>query len=190
MRLRARLPRPVRREDCAPMRGRACAVHAPALGMSAGSAAAACGLSRLRDSARGLVALAVLTYALCFCAPVQAQATPFDGKWNVTHHCPPQEGVEGAKGYTHYYTATVSNGELIGVHGKEGEPGWHELRGPIGPDGTATLRLRGIVSNPNYAANQAPRGKAYAYRISAKFEESTGTGQRNTARSCEFRFSR
>jgi hypothetical protein len=134
--------------------------------------------------------LIMLACALCLPAPARAQATPFDGKWNVTHHCPTQEGVKGAKGYTHHYTATVTNGELFGVYGKEGEPGWHELSGPIAPDGTATLRLRGVVNNPDYAANQAPRGKAYTYRISAKFDESTGTGLRTTARSCEFRFSR
>jgi hypothetical protein len=123
-------------------------------------------------------------------AEILAQANPFDGKWKVVQHCPPREGVDGAKGYTHYFDVEVVNGELRGAQGTPGEPGWFELRGTIAPDGTAALRRSGLVSNADYAINQAPQGKAYSFRVNAKFEASTGVGQRMSGRPCEFRFSR
>ena len=52
------------------------------------------------------------------------------------------------------------------------------------------LRLDGMVNNPKYAINEAPRGKLYSYRVNAHFEENTGVGQRLTGRACEFQFAR
>jgi hypothetical protein len=121
---------------------------------------------------------------------VRAQANLFDGKWKVVQHCPPRDGVDGAKGYTQYFDVEVTQGELRGAQGTPGEPGWFELRGTVAPDGTAALRRSGLVSNADYAINQAPRGKAYSFRVNAKFEGSTGTGERMSGRPCQFRFSR
>jgi hypothetical protein len=121
---------------------------------------------------------------------VRSQANPFDGKWKVVQHCPPRDGVDGAKGYTHYFDVEVINGELRGAQGTPGEPGSFELRGTVAPDGTAALRRSGLVSNSDYAINQAPRGKAYSFRVNAKFEGAAGIGQRMSGRPCEFRFSR
>ena len=119
-----------------------------------------------------------------------AQSTPFDGAWNITLTCPPHHDADDAKGYTHRFPATVSNGELRAVHGTEGEPGWHLLTGPIASDGSATLRLEGIVNSAEHAINKAQRGKAYKYRVKAQFEPTAGTGQRMTGRVCTFRFTR
>jgi hypothetical protein len=52
------------------------------------------------------------------------------------------------------------------------------------------LRANGIVNSPDYAIRQAQRGKAYTYRVRAQFEATSGTGQRTTGRTCEFRFTR
>ncbi|MEO6747773.1 MAG: hypothetical protein ABIS28_06415 [Caldimonas sp.] len=121
----------------------------------------------------------------------QAKAGPFDGAWNVTMTCPPHnEADDDAKGYTHRFVAEVQKSRMRGTHGKEGEPGWHFLHGKINDDGSATLRLDGIVNNPRFAINDAQRGKEYSYRIKAQFEPGSGAGQRLTGRACEFRFTR
>jgi hypothetical protein len=132
-----------------------------------------------------------LVLALASSPAAHAQATRFDGAWNVTMVCPPHDGRDDdAKGYTHRFPAEVANGELAATHGKQGEPGWHFLRGRIKDDGDATLRLDGIVNDPRYAIHDAARGKQYSYRVKAHFEKSSGSGQRLTGRVCEFTFVR
>ncbi|MEP7297748.1 MAG: hypothetical protein ABI702_16310 [Burkholderiales bacterium] len=121
---------------------------------------------------------------------VQAEPTPFDGAWQVTLTCPPHPDDEDTKGYTHRFPAEVVDGELSATHGTEGEPGWHHLRGRIKPDGSAALRLDGIVNNEKYAINKAQRGKQYTYRVKAQFEPTSGSGQRLTGRVCQFSFAR
>ena len=129
---------------------------------------------------------------LVLTAFVQAhgQTSAFDGAWNVTLICPSHNENEGAKGYTHLFLAEVNNGQLRGIYGKEGEPGWQFLHGEISPDGSATLTLDGIVDNPEYAIGKSPKGKPFSYKVRARFEHSSGTGQRMSGRACEFRFAR
>ena len=120
-----------------------------------------------------------------------AQVTKFDGAWNVVLICPPHNAEDDdAKGYTHRFDGQVINGELSATHKKEGEPGWHFLHGRIKETGDASLRLEGIVNNPKYAINEAPRGKPYTYRVKATFEGNSGSGERVTGRVCTFTFSR
>ena len=114
--------------------------------------------------------------------------TPFDGKWNVTLTCPPYHDDDDAKGYVHRFGAEVKDGFFRGTHGTEGEPSWHDLSGAIAPDGTALLKLDGIVKNPDYSVNNAYRGKPYSYRVRAAFESRSGVGQRVGKRRCDFRF--
>jgi hypothetical protein len=125
------------------------------------------------------------------CVSVHAQTTQFDGSWRVTMVCPAHDVADDdAKGYTHRFSGQVVNGQFSATHGNEGEPGWHFLNGKIKPDGAAALHLDGIVNNPKYAINDAPRGKRYSYRVRAQFTESSGSGQRLTGRACEFTFAR
>ncbi|MEP6873339.1 MAG: hypothetical protein ABI887_03170 [Burkholderiales bacterium] len=134
--------------------------------------------------------LLLLFAALVCSSSAYSQATKFEGAWNVTMVCPPHNDDDEAKGYTHRFRGEVAGGEFSATHGQEGEPGWHFLRGQIKASGNATLRLDGIVNNPRYAINDAPRGKQYSYRVKAHFDETSGSGQRLTGRVCEFTFSR
>lgn len=117
-------------------------------------------------------------------------ASPFDGKWDATLTCPPHHEDEDAKGYVHRFPVEVRNAVVRGVHGAEGEPGWHLLTGTIAKDGNAALSLEGIVNHPDHSVNNAYRGKSYSYRVRATFEPSVGTGQRVGKRKCSFRFDR
>ena len=135
--------------------------------------------------------LLALALALVGASAAQAQQSRFDGAWNVTMTCPAHNAADDdAKGYTHRFAADVQKGHIRGTHGKEGEPGWHFLHGKINEDGSARLRLDGIVNNPKYAINDAERGKEYSYRVKAQFEAGSGTGQRLTGRTCDFKFTR
>lgn len=141
-----------------------------------------------------LVPLIAVFLALAQPPSTVAAAEPsgeFDGRWNVTLTCPPHsEEDDGAKGYVHQFPAEVRNGVLRGTHGFEGQPSFHLLTGTIAADGSAALKLDGIVSNPAYAINNAQRGKPYSYRVRASFEKSTGMGQRVGKRRCDFLFKR
>ncbi len=123
-------------------------------------------------------------------AAAGTETSPFDGTWSVTLTCPPHNEDEDAKGYTHRFPAELKAGAIEGTHATEGEPGWHFLSGPIGKDGSASLTLQGIVSNSAYSVNHAHRGKPYVYRVRAKFEPTSGVGQRIGKRKCEFQFRR
>ena len=135
----------------------------------------------------------LIAASLVSMAAVAAHAQPlkFDGAWNVTMTCPPHNADDDdARGYTHRFAAAVQKGRIQGTHGTEGEPGWHFLHGKINDDGSATLRLDGIVNNTKYAINDAARGKEYTYRVKAQFDATGGVGQRLTGRTCEFKFTR
>jgi hypothetical protein len=124
-------------------------------------------------------------------ATASSEPSRFDGQWRGTLTCPPHSAADDdAKGYQHQLAGEIVNGELTMTHGKEGEPGWHLLKGKVQSNGDADLRLSGIVNNPKYAINDAPRGKPYSYRVRAQFEERVGEGQRLTGRACELRFAK
>lgn len=145
-----------------------------------------------RRSAFGMATLAAAMTAGLLSTAASAEPGAFDGDWNVTLTCPPRHDADDdAKGYTHRFPATVAESELRGTYGHEGEPGWHHLHGRIRADGSATLRLDGIVNNPDYAINDAQRGKPYSYRVKARFDDArSGRGERLTGRACELRFTR
>jgi hypothetical protein len=63
--------------------------------------------------ARGLACACMLLLAF-HPAKILAQASAFDGKWRVVQHCPPRDGVDGAKGYTQHFDVHVANGEMRG----------------------------------------------------------------------------
>jgi len=134
------------------------------------------------------ILIPIAAFILAAPMPALAQATAFDGAWNVKLSCP--SAHDGAKGYTRAFVAEVKNGQLRSASGKEGEPGWQSLHGQVRADGSATLTLDGIVKNADYAVGDSPRGKPFSYEVQAKFDGTSGTGQRMSGRVCTFRFSR
>ena len=145
----------------------------------------------LRDGiAKAAFATSLLLMATLPALAAGEPGNAFDGRWDVTLTCPPHNGDEDAKGYTHRFPAVVANGAFRGTHGSEGEPSWHLLTGTIGADGSAAMKLEGIVNNPDYSVGHAYRGKPYTYRVRAKFEATNGSGERIGKRKCDFRLKR
>ncbi len=144
----------------------------------------------LRKNTLVMRLLSALTMALSIATHAAEAPTTFDGQWDATLICPPHNEDDDAKGYTHRFPAEIRNGYIKGVYGTEGQPGWHTLSGPLAPDGSAMLKLDGIVSRPDYAINKAWAGKAYTYRVRARFEANSGSGQRMGQRKCELQFVR
>ncbi|MFN0183751.1 MAG: hypothetical protein ACKVQR_08040 [Aquabacterium sp.] len=135
--------------------------------------------------------LAILLAALALGHAGPAAASALDGTWAVTMVCPPHQAAsDDALGYTHRFKGQVAGRQFSATYGTENQPGWHHLRGRIADDGSATLRLDGIVDNARHAINGAQRGKPYTYRVKAQFDARAGTGQRLTGRRCDFQFDR
>ena len=116
-----------------------------------------------------------------------ADALRFDGSWQTTVSCP---NANEALSYAYEFASQVKDGTLHGQRGVEGKPGWLTLEGKINPDGTANIQAKGIVGNSAYAQGNAPAGNPYTYRVSALFEDTTGTGDRIDGRVCHFTFTR
>jgi hypothetical protein len=126
-------------------------------------------------------------------APAQALRSGgrFDGAWDVVVECPDvTEGTSSAKGYTLRFTAEVKEGALSGQHRNRGEPGSLTVAGRIQPDGTAELKANGVTDGPGYTLKQVVRGTPYAYRVSARFEDVRGSGNRIEERPCKYSFSK
>lgn len=134
------------------------------------------------------------------CTGLAAQGTPagaapstaFDGDWRVVMTCPPHaDARDDAKGYTKRFKGTVAQGRLQVASAQAGdEPGSVQLSGPIEADGTALLLFEGVVSNPDYALHNSPRGKPFQFKVKARFSGDEGQGERLTGRVCRFEFKR
>jgi hypothetical protein len=109
----------------------------------------------------------------------------FDGSWQTTVSCP---NASEALAYFYEFTSQVKDSVLRGQRGVEGKPGWLNLDGRINPDGTATIQAKGLVGNSAYAQGNVPAGNPYNYRVSALFEDTTGTGDRLDGRVCHYTF--
>ena len=85
---------------------------------------------------------------------------------------------------TAHFSAGIKNGVLHGERGTRGKPGWLELSGNIGTDGTANLHAnatRPEKYNFQYQGAgpaHAQSGKPYAYDVAAQFKGQHGTGKR------------
>jgi hypothetical protein len=63
-----------------------------------------------------------------------------------------------------------------------------ELR--IGNDGHRAFLLRDAAVRAEYAVNREAKGLPYAYRATARFEGSRGTGKRIDLRPCDLSFTK
>jgi hypothetical protein len=122
------------------------------------------------------------------------QGSPrFEGKWLTKLTCPAKGNTEG---YTWQFASVIQNGNLSGEHGAAGEPGYLLIEGKIAKDGSAKLSATGIVASRKYARGVlAHKGEEYSYNIKAQFQDTEGTGARDTGlgiigRACTFDFAK
>ena len=109
--------------------------------------------------------------------------TLFDGSWEATIFC---SNAAGAQGYTRQFTSQVKDGIFHGQSGDEGQPNWLTVDGTIQVDGSAELSVRGIISDSAFAVGNAPSGTKYFYHVLARFEGTSGKGNRVELRPCNF----
>jgi hypothetical protein len=125
-------------------------------------------------------------------APATSIATErFDGNWLTTLTCPPKGDTQG---YTWKIPSVVTESNFHAERGTAGQPGYFLLEGKIADDGSAKLAASGIVASRQYARGLfAHQGEEYSYDVKAQFQDTQGTGTRNTGlgivgRPCTFDF--
>jgi class 3 adenylate cyclase len=138
-------------------------------------------------AAAGIALAGILGGGAWYLLAAQPGAARFDGTWGVTVVC---ANSGGAAGYTFQFVAQVKDGVLHGQYGTEGAPSSLALDGTLQPDGTGLLNVKGLTGDPATAVGRLPRGSAYAYHATARFEGSRGTGRRVELRPCDLTFDR
>jgi hypothetical protein len=96
--------------------------------------------------------------------------------------------TDGALGYTYEFQARVKDSVLRGQYGSEGRPGYLTLSGTIKPDGSSLMSAHGITGDPKYSVDRVQKDTPYSYHVTARFEESRGTGSRVEVRACTLTF--
>jgi hypothetical protein len=122
-------------------------------------------------------------------APVPAPAvvSRFDGTWEGTITCPPSAD---ARGYSFSFSARVSNGTFRAQHGMEGTNDSLTYDGKILADGTAEIWAHGLTGPSTYALGHLPPGSPVRYRVTGRFDVTTGTGIRTDGRPCKLSFAK
>ena len=120
-------------------------------------------------------------------APASA-AGAFDGSWQVAVDC--AASPDGAKGYRWVFSATVRDGQFIGLYNAPNSVPSGRLTGRIGQDGSAVLTMTGRAGDPGHNLNHAPGGTPIHYSVTAHFSGGGGSGSRNEQRSCGLVFTR
>ncbi|MGA7857120.1 MAG: hypothetical protein WCA11_04295, partial [Terracidiphilus sp.] len=98
------------------------------------------------------------------------------------------------EGFTWHFDSVITNSNLHGARGTEGEPGYFALDGIVKDDGSAKLSGSGIVYSRKYARGAfTHKGEEYTWEVKAQFKETDGTGTRNeglgiVGRPCTFVF--
>ena len=122
---------------------------------------------------------------------VDQKGARFDGKWLTKLTCPPKGNTEG---YTWQFASVIENSNFRGERGTAGDPGYLLIEGKIATDGSAKLSATGLVASRKYARGVfTHKGEDYSYNIKANFQETEGTGTRDTGlgivgRPCTFDF--
>src|ERR1035441_7229496 len=145
-----------------------------------------------RNDMRKAVRLAMVC-ALILLPGISIAAERFDGNWLTRLSCPAKGNTEG---YTWRLASVILNSNFRGEHGAAGEPGYLLIEGKIAEDGSAKLSATGIVASRKYARGVlAHKGEEYGYNVKAKFQDTEGTGTRDTGlgivgRPCTFDFTK
>ena len=130
---------------------------------------------------------------LIFLPAISFGGERFDGNWQTKMTCPAKGNTEG---YTWQFPAVIQNNNFHGEHGTVDQPGYLLIEGTIADNGNAKLTANGIIASRAYAKGLfAHQGENYSYDIKAQFNETTGTGERNTGlgvvgRPCTFEFTK
>ena len=135
----------------------------------------------------------LIAIILIFLPAISFGGERFDGNWQTKMTCPPKGNTEG---YTWQFPAVVQNNNFHGEHGTADQPGYLLVEGTIADNGNAKLTANGIIASREYAKGVfAHQGESYSYDIKAQFNETAGTGTRNTGlgvvgRPCTFEFTK
>jgi len=139
------------------------------------------------------VLLSALVSACLFLPATSIAGERFDGQWLTKMTCPPKGNTEG---YTWQFASVIQNSNFHGEHGTAGQAGYLLIEGRIADDGSAKLAASGVVASRDYARGVfAHKGETYSYDINAKFQDTEGSGTRDTGlgivgRPCTFAFTR
>jgi len=134
------------------------------------------------------LAWAMLALMACQATPPASAEHPFDGSWAVTVSCP--TAADGALAYIYRFGGEVRGGVLTAQNGREGTPGYLQLRGAIRPDGTGTLAAEGVTGQAEYVVGGVGTMRRYTYTVPVRFEGAAGNGRRTEARICDLNFRR
>ena len=133
----------------------------------------------------------LLTFAFLFLPGILIAAEHFDGTWHTKVACPDKGKTMG---FTWNFDSVVTNSNLRGVKGTEGQPASFVLEGKIKPDGSAKLSGNGIIGQKKYARTVfSGTGDSYTWEVKAQFKDAVGSGMRNEGlgiigRPCTFDF--
>jgi hypothetical protein len=112
-----------------------------------------------------------------------AEIERFDGAWQATISCPM---AAGAQGYVFQFAARVKDRVFHGQQGVDDTPGWLSVDGIIQLDGSAELYAHGLTNTSAYTVGNVPSGSPVGYHILARFNGSSGAGNRVELRPCKF----
>ncbi len=115
-----------------------------------------------------------------------ATAKNFDGTWQTTWTCP---NLGQYPGYSFRFSGKVKDGAYHGLKGVKGEPSSMVLDGKIESDGNAAF-FGEIIVGSSIVALGAPRGTPSDYHALAKFDRTSGIGNRIEGRHCSLAFAR
>jgi hypothetical protein len=132
------------------------------------------------------LALGVFDLALLPTRPGLA-AQAFDGSWNVEVNCP---DVGDVRGYNWRFAAEVTSGVLSGSYHSPTNEAMGSLSGRIRPDGEALLTLVGRTGPVEVSVGHVRPGTPFRYTANVKFDEHSGSGQRNERRACTLNFTK
>jgi hypothetical protein len=133
----------------------------------------------------------LLVFVFLFLPGILIAAEHFDGTWHTKVVCPDKGKTLG---FTWNFDSVVTNSNLRGVKGTEGQPSSFVLEGKIKADGSAKLSGSGIIGSKKYARGVFNgTGDSYNWEVKAQFKDTEGSGMRNeglgiVGRPCTFEF--
>lgn len=112
----------------------------------------------------------------------------FDGRWRTVYVC--EDMADGVRGFTWSFISEIKQGALHGEMITAKTKSLIVFSGKVNTDGTATITGDGKVADSRSAIRHAPEGTPVTMQIRAKFTDSTGAGERISARRCKISFAK